>query len=232
MSRRRRAALLLGLALALGGLAASDVARREGAVERRLGPLVAVLVARRDLPAGAALTPERLAVRRVPARFVPPAVFSRAGQLAGLRARAALPAGAYLTATVVRDPDAEGGAAGVRPGERVAELVATGDPRRIAPGGRVDVLVTRDGAGEAPGRTSLALQDVEVLDARPAPAGDRTPDDAPPGERVAVSLRVTLRQAVYLTAAQSFAREIRLLPRAPGDRGRGAGGTSVDGALR
>jgi pilus assembly protein CpaB len=31
---------------------------------------------------------------------------------------------------------------------------------------------------------------------------------------------VTLRQAVYLAAAQSFARELRLLPRAPGDRRR------------
>ena len=40
------------------------------------------------------------------------------------------------------------------------------------------------------------------------------------------TLRVTVRQAVYLTAAQNFAREIRLLARAPGDRRR-QGGTSV-----
>ena len=31
---------------------------------------------------------------------------------------------------------------------------------------------------------------------------------------------MTLRQAVYLTAAQNFAREVRLLPRPPGDRSR------------
>ncbi|MEX2446999.1 MAG: hypothetical protein WD734_06620, partial [Dehalococcoidia bacterium] len=37
--------------------------------------------------------------------------------------------------------------------------------------------------------------------------------------RVSASLRVSLRQAVYLAAAQSFARELRLLPRAVGDRG-------------
>jgi len=41
---------------------------------------------------------------------------------------------------------------------------------------------------------------------------------------VAASLRVTLRQAVYLAAVQDFARELRLLPRAAGDRGRGAAG--------
>ena len=40
------------------------------------------------------------------------------------------------------------------------------------------------------------------------------------------TVRVTLRQAVYLTAAQNFAREVRLLPRPPGDRSR-AGRASV-----
>jgi pilus assembly protein CpaB len=43
------------------------------------------------------------------------------------------------------------------------------------------------------------------------------------------SLRVTLRQAVYLAAAQSFARELRLLPRAEGDRRRSTTDLAVDG---
>jgi pilus assembly protein CpaB len=42
---------------------------------------------------------------------------------------------------------------------------------------------------------------------------------------------VTLRQAVYLAAAQSFARELRVLPRATGDRGRAEAGTKVDDDL-
>jgi pilus assembly protein CpaB len=79
----------------------------------------------------------------------------------------------------------------------------------VVPGARVDVLVTREARPGSPGRTTLALEDVEVLEAAPAE-----------GRRVLASLRVTLRQAVYLAAAQSFARELRLLPRAPGDRGR------------
>src|SRR5215207_7069194 len=49
MTRRRRGALLIGLALALGGLAASDVGRREAAVRAQLAPLVDVVVAGRDL---------------------------------------------------------------------------------------------------------------------------------------------------------------------------------------
>src|SRR5215210_5775259 len=66
MSRRRRAAVLLGFALILGGLAASDVARREAAVRAQLGPAVEVVVARADLAAGRPVAAQDLALRRVP----------------------------------------------------------------------------------------------------------------------------------------------------------------------
>jgi pilus assembly protein CpaB len=91
----------------------------------------------------------------------------------------------------------------------------------------VDVLVTREAPGGGAGSTTLALEDVEVLSAGRAPAGDG--DTGLP--RVALELRVGVRQAVYLAAAQSFARELRVLPRAPGDRRRGAQGLRVDGRL-
>jgi pilus assembly protein CpaB len=77
----------------------------------------------------------------------------------------------------------------------------------------VDVLVTREPRPGSAGGTELALEDVEVLSVAPAPEADGAS-----GGRVAASLRVTLRQAVFLAAAQSFARELRLLPRAGGDR--------------
>ena len=73
MTRRRRGALLVGLAFALGGLAASDVGRREAALRAQLAPLVDVVVAGRDLPPRRRLTPADLALRRVPARYAPSA---------------------------------------------------------------------------------------------------------------------------------------------------------------
>jgi pilus assembly protein CpaB len=235
VSRRRRSVLLLGLALVLGGLAASDVAQREAALNRRLGPLVPVVVTRGDIAAGAALSPGRLAVRAVPARFVAPDTYRAESALAGLHAAAPLPAGTYLSQAVVRDPLADSAAgAPVRPGERVAEVVARASPELVVAGSRVDVLVTREGQGGGSGRTDLALQDVEVLRAGPAPAdsGGGGQDAGDGGPRVSVSLRVTLRQAVFLTAAQSFAREIRLLPRAAGDRGHAGAGLSEGQGLR
>jgi pilus assembly protein CpaB len=229
MTRRRRAAALLGLALLLGALAASDVAGREAALRRGLGPAVPVVVARSEIPAGGRLVARRLAVRRVPARYAPAGAFRGVEELGGLRAAVAIPAGADLEPALVSDGTG-GAAAGapVRPGERVAQIVATGAPELIAPGGRVDVVVTRERGGGGPGATTLALEDVEVLAAAPATAAEA---DAQGGPRVALSLRVTLRQAVYLAAAQSFARELRVLPRGAGDRRRGAAGMRVGEGL-
>jgi pilus assembly protein CpaB len=225
VSRRRRGLLLGGLALLLGGLAASEVSGREAALRRSLGPLVPIVVAREPVGAGAVIGRSALGVRSVPQRFAPRGAYPTPRLLEGVRAAVAIPAGADLTPAMVQD--AGGAGPRVRPGERVAELVALGSPELILPGSRVDVLVTRE-TGSGGGETRLALQDAEVLAARPAEDGDARSE---PGRRVSVSLRVTLRQAVYLAAAQSFARELRVLPRATGDRGRAEAGTKVDDDL-
>jgi pilus assembly protein CpaB len=230
VTRRRRAALLLGLALLLGALAASDVGGRERALRRALGRPVPVVVTRTAVAAGARLTPARLAVRRVPARYAPRDAFSAPASLAGLRAAVAIGPGVDLAPALVDDGSTPAPGPPVRAGERVAEIVARGSAALVAPGGRVDVLVTRQ-AGDGEGATTLALEDAEVLEAAaaPTPAGAAADEDG--GPRVALSLRVTLRQAVYLAAAQSFARELRVLARAAGDRRRGAQGMRVGSGL-
>jgi pilus assembly protein CpaB len=210
VSRRRRAALLLGLALALGTLAASDVARREAALRDQAGPAVAVLVAARPLAAGRRLAPGDLALRRVPERFAPGGGAVVPELVVGRRLAVPVPAGAAVGEHLLaRAPTAPSSA--IHRGERAVEVVATGSAA-IAAGARVDVLVTRE-RGSGGGDTELALEDVEVLAARPAP--DR--DGGGGGPQRAATLRVTVRQAVYLAAAGAFARDIRLLARAPGD---------------
>jgi pilus assembly protein CpaB len=204
MRRRRRGLLLAGLSLLLGGLAAADVAGREARLRAQAGPLVPVVVAARELAAGRSITRAALAVRRVPARFAPAGTIADPAAVAGLRPLATVPAGTDVSAGVLADAAAS---APVRAGERVAEVLAAGPPDLVHAGGRVDVLVTEDGRGSEAGRTGIALEDAEVLDARPAGEGSDG------GGRVRVALRVTLRQAVYLAAAQAHARELRVLPR-------------------
>jgi pilus assembly protein CpaB len=216
VTRRRRAALLLGLALVLGALAASDVARREAALRDQVGPSLDVLMARRALASGRRLAAADLAVRRVPERFAPAGGAPVPELLLGRRLAVGVPAGAPLGEYLLAASAAEGPAIGR--GERAAEVIATGSPRLVTAGARVDVLVTHEHA------TSLALEDVEVRAARGAAARDGS---AP---QVAATLRVTVKQAVYLAAAGAFAREIRLLPRAPGDH-RVSGATVVGADL-
>jgi pilus assembly protein CpaB len=228
VTRRRRAALLLGLAVVLGALAGSDVARREASLRAQLGPVVPVVVARRGLVAGRHVRPADLALRRIPARYVVAGAARAPAELVGGRLVAAVPAGGVVTAEHLAVP---GGAGPVlRPGERAADVVAAGARDAVVAGARVDVLVTRDRAEAGTGGAELALQDVEVLAARPAPAADG-PRGGGSGPLVAATLRVTVRQAVFLAAAGSFAREIRLLARAPGDR-RHAPATAVGTDLR
>lgn len=212
MSRRRRGLLLAGLALVLGGLAASDVARREDALRASLGPEVEVVVARTAVRAGVRLAPAQLALRRVPGRYAPRGAFASPGAVLGARVARDLPAGADVTAAVLAAPSASAGPA-LRRGERVADVIALGPAKVIRAGGRVDVLVTWDAERATRGATEVALRDVEVLAAAPAPEGAR---DEEQGARVAASLRVTARQALYLADAQTYARAVRLLPRPVG----------------
>jgi pilus assembly protein CpaB len=230
MSRRRRAVLLGGLALVLGGLAAYDVAGREAALDRRVGGLVDVVVARAPIPAGKRVSERALAIRRVPQRFAPADRVGAAQALVGRRAAVAIPVGADLTAALVVDDDAGPVGPPVGRGDRVADVVALGSPELVVPGSRVDVLVTPEPSADGQGEAVLALEDVEVVSAAPAPDDGSAGKDAS-GPRVAASLRVTLRQAVYLAAAQDFARELRLLPRATGDDDRGRAGLRMGAVL-
>jgi pilus assembly protein CpaB len=242
---RRRGLLLLCFALVCGGLAAAQVQQRERRADDALGPVVGVVVAERDLPADGRLRPGDLAVRRVPARFAPPDAVPGSADLGGARTVVAVPRGAYLTAAML-GTGARGGPRPLRPGERELELPVAGGAALVAgePGAHVDVVVTT-GTAEGGGRAYVALEDVELLGLRAV--GEAVPgaDEAagPVGGEAAVvgdaataatalaTLRVTARQAVYLTAAANVATEVRLLVRPPGDRRR-VGSAAVDaGAL-
>ncbi len=210
MTRARRALLLGGLAVVLGSLAATDVAGREAALRRALGPPVPVVVARADIPVGAPITRRALAVRRLPGRYAPAAAFRDPSEVLGARAGVAIPAGTDLQPALLAGAGQAGGPAPARAGERVARIVAVGAARELAPGTLTDVLITRDGPGGV-ARTRLALRGAEVLSSAPAPRAGEGDQSALP--RVALALRVTLAQAIALVEAQNGARELRALPR-------------------
>ncbi|MFL5884403.1 MAG: Flp pilus assembly protein CpaB [Thermoleophilaceae bacterium] len=214
-ARRRRAAVLLALALACGGLAASEVRSRESAFVRDVGPLVPVVAARTDIPPGTKLDAGKLLVRQLPQRFVPPDTLADAEEAIGVRVETGIPAGGYITQGAVEKGGAVRDPSGLRPGERAVELAVAGGQALAGagPGTHVDLLVTTEH------RTFVAIEDAELLGIRQgAESGSEAKAEA--------TLRLSLRQAVYVTAAQSFAREMRLVPRPPGEP-RGAGRLSL-----
>jgi pilus assembly protein CpaB len=211
---RRRAAITLAVALLCGWLAASDVRSHERRIKAGLGPVVPVLVARADVRAGKRVAGSDVEVRQLPARFLPPDALRSSTDALGLRAAVPIPRGGYVTASALASPVAGGSVAAstLAPGERAVDVAVsnTGADELGGPGARVDVLVTT-GRGGSPGRTTLAMQDVQLLGSRQGTGQD--------SDKLIATLRVTVRQAVYLTAAQNFAQEVRLLPRPAGDRG-------------
>lgn len=249
-ARRRRALLLLSLALACGGLAASEVGGRVREVEGRVGRPVRVVAAAHGLKAGKEIGRADLVVREVPSRYVPPDALRGVEDAVGAAPAAPLARGAYLTVGALGGGEADSSRPGVlRRGERAVEVdVAGGSPLSESggPGSRVDVVIStepRNGAG----RTFLALENVELLalggsgsgDTSAAGSGSGGTGSGAAGEEGAgaagrasatATLRVTLRQAVYLTAAENFAREVRLLPRPGGDERRaGRAAVSAEG---
>lgn len=230
--RRRRGLALAVVALVCGAVAAASVHDTVAEVESRTGAPVPVVVAAEDIPPGVRLDRARaaraLTVREVPARYAPRDALRSPRDAIGLEPAVPVALGAYVTAPMLDDPRARAGpATPVRRGERLVEVAVSGS-RELATGAlpaRVDVLVTTEGR-RGGGRTFVALEDVEVVYARPARTSEATAADGTAADTVA-TLRVDARAAVFLTAAQNFARELRLLTRPMGDRGR-VGRAAVD----
>jgi Flp pilus assembly protein CpaB len=200
---------LLGVSAACAGLAASLVNGYASDVRSQVGSPTQVVVAGRNIPRGKMFTAQNLSrllvVKRVPARFAPPTALRTTLDAVGLRSAVASERGDYVERGDLAAPGAARAPVQAAPSARlvdvpVAGAAALGDLLR--PGMRVDVLVTSNRA------SYLALQRIALVGLK---SGGEERGGAPT-DGVA-TLRVTLRQAVLLTAASNFAREVRLVPR-------------------
>jgi Flp pilus assembly protein CpaB len=214
--RRGRALVFLLAALVCAGLAATVAGRYRSGVDARYGPLRPVVVARAELSPGKAMGPaevhRELEVRRVPTSFVPHGALQAAVDALGRTPAATIPAGSYVLAAqlVVPQPQARpAGPAGVGPGLRPVQVPVTGGEALTIgdgspEGSRVDVVVSEQSGLGRRGRTFVAVEAVRLL-ALDGPGG--------PGEGWSATLALTRSQALELIAAETAAREIRLLPR-------------------
>ncbi|HVW47950.1 MAG TPA: SAF domain-containing protein [Solirubrobacterales bacterium] len=213
MSRRARA-IAFGVAALVAAIAAGAIADGYGnSVVRGYGALRPVVVASVQLPAAKVLDPgaaeDDLEVRQVPARFIPAGALRNPVEAIGLAPAAAIPSGAYLLATQLRAPRSDGRGPALAAGRRPVQI-AVGGAAALAVegadpvGSRVDVVVTTEPADGGAGRTYVAAAGVPLLGLGAGPEGDAGAAEA--------TLGLTRRQALRLIAAESFARQVTVMP--------------------
>lgn len=218
-TRVGRAGLWMALAGA-AGLLAVMLTLRAAAQPDRDG---AVLVAREPIPAGTLIDAEvaarALGSVAVPSDLALAGLAARAEDVVGRRTVGHLAAGEPVTAAVVGGGD-HAGPAPLAPGERAVAAplsAAAGAAAALVPGVHVDVVAS---TGEGlTGRTRVVVADAEVL-AVTEPSAE--------GEGGEALLRVSAEQALTVTAALNFAREVRLLVRPHDEDPAAAGPAQVE----
>jgi Flp pilus assembly protein CpaB len=218
MSRRMRA-IAFGVAALAAAIIAGTIADGYGdSVARGYGALRPVVVASAQLPAGEALDPTAaetdLEVRQVPARFVPHGALRDPAEALGLAPAAAIPSGAYLLAAQLRPPRSDASGPRLAGGRRPVQIAVSGAAALGVGGGdpigsRVDVVVTTEPTGAGAGHTYVAASGVPLLGLGAGPEGEA-------GGVAAATLGLTRPQALRLIAAESFARQVTVMPRGEG----------------
>jgi len=215
VSRRGRALAFLVAALVCALLAAIVAGRYRSRVESRYGALRPVLVATAELSAGRPIGPAQarmaLAVRRVPASFIPPGALTSPADTLGRAPAAAIPPGSYVLGVQLTVPEPEAPSAPkVGAGRRPVQVAIAGAEALMVDGTspegtRVDVVISQQGGLGNRARAYIAATGVRLLALK---------SPGQPGDGWSATLALSEPQALDLIGAQSAGREIRLLPRA------------------
>lgn len=224
MSRRGRAAAFVAASILCASVAAWLARSYGDRVDGQLGDLVPVVVAGQDLPAGKPIgvrgLERHLRVRRVPVRFAPPDALSTPDEAIGRAPATRVPAGSYLLAHQLRLPRERRRRPTPGDGRRAVEIAVSGG--RALPDtideGRVDVVVTSEPVDSGQGRTRVVAAAIRLMDLQPLRDAEVDAGSGDPGSAATLptawvaTLALTRRQAIELIRAESFARQIRLLP--------------------
>jgi Flp pilus assembly protein CpaB len=214
VSRRARA-IAFGVAALVAAIVAGAIADGYGdSVARGYGALQPVVVASAQLPPGKPLDPSAaetdLEVRQVPTRFVPAGALRDPAEAIGLAPAAAIPSGAYLLAAQLRPPRSSRPGPALAADRRPVQIAVTGAEALAVDGAdpvgsRVDVVITTEPGDGGAGRTYVAAAGVPLLGLGAGPEGDVA-------GAAEATLGLTRHQALRLIAAESFARQVTVMP--------------------
>jgi pilus assembly protein CpaB len=218
--RQRRAVLLLALSviglIAVFALVASYVSD----VRSEVDPKITVLALSRDAPANEAITDDMVETREIPERYAPKTALRDRGQIIGLVPGTRLTRGSILQDGMLTSSPA------LQTGQRELAILVdaeTGVAGKLTPGAIVDIIGTFNGDPDrdvAPTSEVVvpAARVINVGESRVKGGGGGTDQAQNPQEVVPVTFGLTPREALNVTYAESFADEVRLSLRRPGDR--------------
>jgi pilus assembly protein CpaB len=214
--RKRRGTILLVLAGLLSVVMFVLLSSYVASINRQVGGYVKVLELRADVAAYTPVTEAAVEQRDVPARWAPSNALHDTGALAGTVAAVDLRRGSYIqTDMVINKPLLE-------PNQRETAILIdaeTGVAGKVIRGSRVDIIATYPGTQTAPPRSEIIVPHARVVDVGKLEdlAGTDDKGGVTSGKVVPVTFALTVREALVLTYAESFATKVRLALVAPGD---------------
>jgi pilus assembly protein CpaB len=220
MNPRQRRGLLLLVLSGLGLLAVFVlIATYVADVRTEVDPKITLLSLKKPLKANESVPDDAVDEVTMPKRWAPKTALRSRAQLVGLVAGSDLPADSLLQKGMLIAPPE------LSPGQReVAILVdaETGVAGKIGPGSVVDIVGTFQGdpdRGIKP-KSTVVVPAARIIDVGQAQLkGGRGVQqaEADPKEVVPVTFALTPKQQLQVTEAESFADEVRLALRRPGD---------------
>jgi pilus assembly protein CpaB len=220
MNPRQRRGLLLLVLSGLGLLAVFVlVASYVSDVRTEVDPKIKLLALSEPVKAFESVPDTAVTEITMPKRWAPPTALRDRSQLVGMVAGTDLTADAVLQKGMLVAPPE------LSPGQReVAILVdaETGVAGKIGPGSVVDIVGTFEGDSERgiqPRSTVVvpAARIIEVGQAQLKGGRGVQPAESDPKEVVPITFALSPKQQLQVTEAESFAQEVRLALRRPGD---------------
>jgi Flp pilus assembly protein CpaB len=174
--------------------------------KQQAGPMRSVLIAAAPFQRGAELGADaQLALRAIPERFAPPDALNDPADAIGGRLQTAIPAGAFVTRSVLSGADELPGRFKLRRSERAISVEAVVSPlgETLSTGDRVDLLASGFGGDQS---TVSLISGAEVLDVA----------DGSAAGRARPTLRLAGDQVAAVVRADVFAHELRAVVRPVG----------------
>jgi pilus assembly protein CpaB len=214
--RQRRGLLLIAVAL-IGAVGVFlSVVNYVAGVGTQVGPLTTVVRLTRDAPPYEPVTAEMVEQVEVPVRWTPRNAVVSTAELDGSVPTVTLPAGTILQQGLLVEPPR------LRHGERELAILVdaeTGVAGKIGRGSVVDIFATFQPSDLEPAHVSIVVEQAEILDVGTPTQQSQTDESGSfsQGQVVPVTFALSVDESLRLAYIESFATNVRLALRAPGD---------------